>query len=1026
MALAFIAGIAIARLEADVVWSGLGLNSNWTNPTNWVGGSAPLNDGTEQIVFGAAQRTAVLVDASQSIRRLRFDFSVSGPLTYSISGAATSLTLGSDGIEVIAPTASLAGVAALSATTGGVVKFDSTLGIVLAASQTWAVAPGSELHVSGPLSGSSRLTLSGGGYVALSGNNSYTGGTVLESGALAIESNTALGTGSLTVSGPAEIFSTFGARTIMNAFNLNTSLLDLLPYGGDFRVTGQVVLGTNVTLRNFGQPVYLLGNVSETGGSRSLTLSGAGAVVLSGVNTYTGGTAVQSGALFFSNAGAVPTTGALSSASQGYVGTGFTTGVQTGFISKFAPATTFGTIGFDTDPGAISAASFAEPIDLSALNAFARIGSTTRATLTSTAVITPAIGAGYRFGGGGGALRVESKLTGLNGLTVDSAATGTPLSLRISNTANDYSGLTSVTKSALIFETGALSSNSSSGSFVLGSGGYIGSTDPNVTLPTWLGKFSPTTTTGIIGFDSTDVLNPRVVSGNFDLSSFVVGTSIALGTSSAATISGFVTLPLLQNDYFLTGYRGGWLTANVVLTGVRGLRIGSATGDYPELDPTDLTRMSTVFLNGSNSHSSGTTLFSGRLVLGQASALGTGALTVDGRGANVSPRLETSIASNPTFTNAMIVQSGFDIGGVNPFTWSGNVSSGTSTGAITKHGAFNLVLSGNNAGFSGGFQINDGTITFATDTAAGSGGLNLGSSTSIASFTSAAPTLSFLQGQSSAARLTVANGTTLTINQANDSTFRGQIQGAGGIAKFGTGTLRLESAGSFSGGTTIGAGTVNVAASGALGTNTVTLNGPSAHLKLDSGVTLTNTIGLGANGARLSGRGTFGSNVVLGPNSVVAPGASVGTLTFSNGLTLAPGGSYDFEMQDAIGGPGIGWDFVQVSAPLTFTSTPTSPFTLNLISLSSSGAIGNATNFLPWNAYAWAIASATSFVGFNPGALAVNTTNFTSALNGGSFSFSTSGTNLMLNFTPVPEPSTWALLLAGLGLVAIRKLRRRF
>jgi autotransporter-associated beta strand protein len=1009
--------VANVRAPADVVWTGLGTNSNWTTPTNWQGGVAPLNDGSEQIYFGSAQRTAVIVNPSQSVRRLRFDFSAATNPVYSLSGLATTLTLGGDGIELISGSG--------LASTAGAVAFESSLGLALGTAQTWSVDPNTTLKVFGTLSGTGPLTLTGGGYVALAGNNTYTGGTVLEEGTLGIEHDNALGSGALTITGPAALSSNSGARILANALNLNSTLLDLLPYGGEFRLNGAVTLGASTTVRNYGQPVYLAGPIGETGGARSLTFSGPGAVVLSGTNTYSGGTAVTAGGLFFSNAGAIPAAGALSTSLQGYIGIGFNTGVQSGFIAKFSTANTSGTIGFDSDPGASSATLYTEPVDVSAFNAFARLGSATRATFSSAAVITPAILGGYRFGGGGGTLRLESKLTGLHSLTVDSSATRTPLTLQVANTTNDYSGVTSVTHSALVFGVGALSSGSANGSFLLGNGGYIGSADPAVTLSTWLAKFSTATLTGVVGFDSANVSSPRTITGIFDLSPFVTATSLALGTTSAATLSGSITLPPLQTSYYLTGYKGGWLTVDAVLTGGRGLRIGGSAGEYPEFDPNDLTRMSTVFLNGSNSHTGGTTLLSGRLVVGDANALGTGAVTVDGSGATVYPRLETLLATNPTFPNQLIVQDDFEIGGVNPFTWAGNIVNGTSTGTIRKHGAFNLTLSGTNSGFSGGFLINDGTITFASDSAAGTGALDLGFSSGTAAFTTAAPVITSLLSQSTTARVTVATGTTLTINQGSDATFRGQIQGAGGIVKTGTGSLRLESAGTFTGGTAITAGTVEVASTGALGSSTVTLNGTTSILKLSPGVTLANSIAFGSSGGRLAGHGTFSSAVVIGANTVLAPGSSVGTLTFTSGLTLAGGGSYDFEMQNATGGPGVGWDFAQVTGQLTFTATPTSPFTLNLLSLNSSGARGNPENFFSSSAYSWSIASATSFSGFNPAAVTINTSNFTPGLNGGLFTLSTSGTNLLLNFTPVPEPSTWALLLAGLGLVGFRKLRRR-
>jgi autotransporter-associated beta strand protein len=383
------------------------------------------------------------------------------------------------------------------------------------------------------------------------------------------------------------------------------------------------------------------------------------------------------------------------------------------------------------------------------------------------------------------------------------------------------------------------------------------------------------------------------------------------------------------------------------------------------------------------------------------------------------------MTSNPTFTNQLVVKDGFEISGVNPFVWSGSIIDGTSTGTIRKLGAFELTLSGNNTGFSGGFYIDAGTIHFASDTAAGTGELDLGYTSAVATFSTAAPTIQGLASDSSTSRVNLGTGTTLTINQGSSSLFRGQLLGSGGIVKTGTGTLRLVSASTFSGGTTITGGTLRVGTNGALGTGNVTLNGTTSNLRVDSGATLANAVLFGANGGRLSGTGTFASSIVIGTNTVVAPGNSVGTLAFTSGLTLAPGGSYDVEIQSATGSAGVGWDHVQVTGALTFTATLGTPFALNLISLNSSGSNANISDFSSGAAYSWAIASATSFVGLNVNALALNTAKFTNSLNGGSFSLSTSGNNLLLNFTPVPEPETWALMIAGLAVAGYTRLRHR-
>jgi hypothetical protein len=73
----------------------------------------------------------------------------------------------------------------------------------------------------------------------------------------------------------------------------------------------------------------------------------------------------------------------------------------------------------------------------------------------------------------------------------------------------------------------------------------------------------------------------------------------------------------------------------------------------------------------------------------------------------------------------------------------------------------------------------------------------------------------------------------------------------------------------------------------------------------------------------------------------------------------------------------------------------------------------------------WTLLTATSITGFDAAKFAIDAGLFSNAPDSSLFSLAQSGNSLVLNFTPVPEPSTWALMLTGLSVVALRAFRRR-
>jgi parallel beta-helix repeat protein len=139
-------------------------------------------------------------------------------------------------------------------------------------------------------------------------------------------------------------------------------------------------------------------------------------------------------------------------------------------------------------------------------------------------------------------------------------------------------------------------------------------------------------------------------------------------------------------------------------------------------------------------------------------------------------------------------------------------------------------------------------------------------------------------------------------------------------------------------------------------------------------------------------------------SGMLSPGSNggVGATTNSGDLVLYGGGSLVLAIQNATGGPAIGWSFVQTGGRLDVESAPTNRFVIQLESLGATG-LGDVTNFDAGTNYDWFIATASGGItNFNNTSFALNTDDFLNDLSGGYFFIRTNGNALILSFSPPP------------------------
>jgi len=259
----------------------------------------------------------------------------------------------------------------------------------------------------------------------------------------------------------------------------------------------------------------------------------------------------------------------------------------------------------------------------------------------------------------------------------------------------------------------------------------------------------------------------------------------------------------------------------------------------------------------------------------------------------------------------------------------------------------------------------------------------------------------------------------LTVTGTHNTSISGGISSSVGVTgtlvKSGTGALHLTGTNTFSGTTLVNGG--NFILDGTLGANnSLTIN----------------------SGATLSGTGTAAGHVTVASGGTISPGHSPGALN-TGSQTWSPGGNYNWQILDASGAAGTGYDTLNIAGTLDLTQLSSLNFSINLWSLSSTGpdVNGPALNFNPSSNYEWILASTTSGInGFDSSLFQINT----SAINGtggfsnpfgGTFSIGMNGNQLVLDYidtAAIPEPSTWVLLalsFAGLAFAGRRKLRKK-
>lgn len=250
-------------------------------------------------------------------------------------------------------------------------------------------------------------------------------------------------------------------------------------------------------------------------------------------------------------------------------------------------------------------------------------------------------------------------------------------------------------------------------------------------------------------------------------------------------------------------------------------------------------------------------------------------------------------------------------------TGSHDPSGQTGAGSLIINGPGLVVLAASNT-FTGGIQLEAGTLAVGTDGALGSGTLAFASGTTL---------------QAAANGVALANNMTLsgtdTVDtQGNALTLSGILSGAGSLTETGGGTLTLTDGNTYEGGTTVTGGLINFNSAGNFGSGTITLDG--GGLQWAAGNTIDISADLTAFGSAgatfdLNGNNVALTSVLSGAGGLTETGAGTLTLTAVNNYTggTIVDGALELGNPDAAGSGTITLASVNASLEIAGTTMPT-------------------------------------------------------------------------------------------------------